>query len=179
MLQIFKLRDDPVLDFAAAELKKYLRMMMPEEKVVAIVCDPNAKDGFRLGLLEDFSLSCEAEDAYVDDVVHIDTDEKGGILAGSNPRSVLFAVYRYLRLNGCRFLFPGAEGEHIPMKKVTPQQYHKLADHRYRGHSIEGDPSLEQVLAYIDWMAKEELNSFGCYSIFNYMNRYYKHRSNS
>ena len=39
MLQIFKLRDDPVLDFAAAELKKYLRMMMPEEKVVAIVCE--------------------------------------------------------------------------------------------------------------------------------------------
>ena len=178
MLQIYKLRDDPVLDFAAEELKKYLRMMMPEEKVVSITLDPEAQDGFRLGLLEDFSLPCEAEDPLVDDVVHIETDERGGVLAGSNPRSVLFAVYRYLKLNGCRFLFPGAEGEHIPKKQVQPQKYHKLADHRYRGHSIEGDPSLEQVLVYIDWMAKEEMNSFGCYGIFNYMTRYYKHRYN-
>ena len=178
MLQIYKLRPDPVVDYAAEELKKYLRMMMPDEKVVQIAYAPDAKDGFRLGLLEDFSLPCEADDPYVDDVLHIDTTENGGILAGSNPRSVLFAVYRYLKLNGCRFLFPGAEGEHIPQKQVQPQKYHKLADHRYRGHSIEGDPSLEQVLAYIDWMAKEEMNSFGCYGIFNYMTRYYKHRYN-
>lgn len=179
MLHIYKLRDDPVLDFAAEELKKYLRMMMPEEKVVKIALDSKATEGFRLGLLEDFNLPCEAEDAYVDDVVHIDTQETSGILAGSNVRSVLFSVYRYLRLNGCRFLFPGAEGEYIPQQKVKPQKYHKLADHRYRGHSIEGDPSLEQVLGYIDWMAKEEMNSFGCYSIFNYMTRYYKHRFNN
>ena len=147
MLQIYKLRDDSVITFASEELKKYLRMMMPEEKVVNITLDPGAKDGFRLGLLEDFSLPCEAEDVLVDDVIHIDTGENGGILAGSNPRSVLFAVYRYLKLNGCRFLFPGAEGEFIPKKPVAPQKYHKLADHRYRGHAIEGDPSLEQVLS--------------------------------
>ena len=179
MLQICKLRDDSVLNFAAEELKKYLRMMMPEEKVVDIRCDPKATDGFRLGLLQDFGLPCEAEDPLVDDIVHIETNECGGILAGSNPRSVLFAVYRYLKLNGCRFLCPGAENEHIPRQKVVPQSYHKLADHRYRGHAIEGDPSLEQVLSYIDWHAKEEMNGFGCYGIFNYMTRYYKHRYNN
>ena len=179
MLQIYKLRDDSVVNFAAEELKKYLRMMMPQEKVVNITFSTEGQNGFRIGLLQDFGLSCEAADPLVDDVVHIDTRENGGILAGSNPRSVLFAVYRYLKLNGCRFLFPGAEGEHIPRKNVAPQKYHKLADHRYRGHSIEGDPSLEQVLGYIDWMAKEEMNSFGCYSIFNYMTRYYKHRYNN
>ena len=133
MLYIYKLRDDPVLDFAAEELKKYLRMMMPEQKLVQITLDPKATDGFSLGLLEDFGLTSEAEDPYVDDVVHIHTEENSGILAGSNPRAVLFAVYRYLKLNGCRFLFPGAEGEYIPLKNVAPQQYHKLADHRYRG----------------------------------------------
>ncbi|MBO5868701.1 MAG: DUF4838 domain-containing protein [Oscillospiraceae bacterium] len=179
MLQINKLRADHVIDFAAEELKKYLRMMMPEEKQVDIIYNPDATEGFRLGLLEDFSLPCEANDPAVDDIVHIETTQTGGILAGSNPRSVLFAVYRYLKLNGCRFLFPGAEGEHIPHKPVEPQSYHKLADHRYRGHSIEGDPSLEQVLTYIDWHAKEELNSFGGYGIFNYMTRYYKHRFNN
>jgi len=178
MIQIKKARLDIVIDFAAEELKKYLRMMMPEEKVVKISYEPEAKDGFRLGLLEDFGLPCETDNALLDDIVHIDTDECGGILAGSNPRSVLFAVYRYLRLNGCRFLFPGAEGEVIPRKPVEPQKYHKLADHRFRGHSIEGAPSLEQVLDYIDWHAKEELNSFGSYDIFCYMRYYYLHVHN-
>ena len=178
MLQINKMHDQIVINFAAEELKKYLRMMMPEEKKVNISYAPEAKEGFRLGLLEDFGLPCESDNVILDDIVHIDTDENGGILAGSNPRSVLFAVYRYLKLNGCRFLFPGAEGEVIPRKKIAPQKYHKLADHRFRGHSIEGGPSLEQVLDYIDWHAKEELNSFGSYDIFTYMRTYYRHTRN-
>ena len=178
MLKIYKMQDDIVINFAAEELKKYLRMMMPLEKAVKISCNPQATDGFRLGLLEDFGLPCETDNALLDDIVHIDTDECGGILAGSNPRSVLFAVYRYLKLNGCRFLFPGAEGEFIPRKAVEPQKYHKLADHRFRGHSIEGAPSLEQLLDYIDWHAKEELNSFGSYDIFCYMRYYYLHVHN-
>ncbi|MBO5868759.1 MAG: DUF4838 domain-containing protein [Oscillospiraceae bacterium] len=178
MLYIKKLRLDVVIDFAAEELKKYLRMMMPHENVIRIVYEPEAKDGFRLGLLEDFSLPCETDNTLLDDVVHIDTDSQGGILAGSNTRSILFAVYRYLRLNGCRFLFPGAEGEVIPKKNVEPQKYHKLADHRFRGHSIEGASSLEQILDYIDWHAKEELNSFGSYDIFCYMRNFYLHTLN-
>ena len=71
MLQINKLRADHVIDFAAEELKKYLRMMMPEEKQVDIIYNPDATEGFRLGLLEDFSLPCEANDPAVDDIVHI------------------------------------------------------------------------------------------------------------
>ncbi|MBR2080213.1 MAG: hypothetical protein IJ980_01085 [Oscillospiraceae bacterium] len=62
MLQIKKMRCDHVIDFAAEELKKYLRMMMPEGGDVAISTEPEAKDGFRLGLLEDFSLPFEGED---------------------------------------------------------------------------------------------------------------------
>lgn len=179
MLFIKKMRADHVIDFAAEELKKYIRMMMPEAGEMEISYEPGAKAGFRLGLLEDFDISAEEHDPYWDDIVHIDTQADGGILAGSNPRSVLFAVYRFLKLNGCRFLFPGIDGEHIPRKTIQPQKYHKLADHQLRGHSIEGDPSLEQVLSYIDWHAKEELNCFGCYGIFNYMRRYYKHRLNN
>ena len=179
MFVIKKIRADHVIDFAAEELKKYLRMMMPHAGDIEISFDPEAKDGFRLGLLEDFGIESEAQDPYWDDVVHIETDEKGGILAGSNVRSVLFAVYRFLKLNGCRFLFPGIDGEHIPKKNITPQSYHKLADYQRRGHSLAGDPSVEQVLDYIDYHAKAELNTFGCYGIFNYMRRYYKHRLNN
>ena len=178
MLYIKKVRLDYAIDFAAEELKKYLRMMMPHVLEVEITYEPEAKDGFRLGLLEDFGLPTEVSEPKYDDVVHIDTDTEGGILAGSNPRSVLFAVYRFLKLNGCRFLFPGFDGEHIPMQNIQPQKYHKAADYRERGHALEGDPSAEQVLDFIDWHAKEEMNSFGCYGIHNYMSRYYNHRNN-
>ena len=160
MLTIKKLRADHVIDFAAEELKKYLRMMMPRCGEIAISYDPAATDGFRLGLLEDFSLPCEAEDPVLDDVVHIDTDTQGGILAGSNSRSVLYAVYRFLRLNGCRWLYAGIDGEHIPVADITPQNYHKMADHRFRGHCNEGPESQTCMRETIDFDAKQELNVY-------------------
>ncbi len=178
--EIKKLRADHVIDFAAEELKKYLRMMMPEAGDVEIIFDPEAKDGFRLGLLEDFGLENEAEDPYLDDVVHIDTDEKGGILAGSNMRSILFAVYRFLRLNGCRWLYPGVDGEFIPMKDITPQKYHKMADHRFRGHCNEGAESQQCMLETIDFYAKQEINVY-MIEFDNpayYYDSYYNHRFN-
>ena len=175
MFVINKLREDPVVDFAALELKKYLRMMMLDCGDIQISYAPQAKDGFCLGLLEDFDLPFEGEDAFWDDVVHIDTDEKGGILAGSNVRSILFAVYRYLKLNGCRFLAPGADGEYIPQKDITPQKYHRLADNQSRGYTIEGRPSIQNVLDYIDYHAKCELNRFNPSSPFVYIGRYYAH----
>lgn len=178
MYQIYKLSSSEPVDFAASELKKYLRMMMPEQGEIDIAYDPNAKTGFRLGLLQEFGLPNEAEDPDLDDIVHIDTDEMGGILAGSNPRSVLFAVYRFLKCNGCRFLFPGTDGEYIPRKTVAPTKYHKMADHRLRAHTTEGDPSLEQALQYIDYQTKNEMNAYGLSQIYIYHSRYYAHRYN-
>ena len=178
MLQIKKLRADHTIDFAAEELKKYLRMMMPEIGEIDILYEPEAQAGFCLGLLEDFGLPFEGEDTMLDDEVYIDTTEDGGILAGSNPRSVLFAVYRFLKENGCRFLFPGTDGEYIPRKNISAIKYHKLADHRFRGHTTEGDPSLEQVLDYIDYHAKQELNCYGVFGVYSYHRRYYLHRFN-
>ena len=178
MYKIYKLHMDCTLDFAAEELKKYLRMMMPDAGEISIHYDPEARDGFRLGLLEDFGLGFEGKDPKLDDVIHIQTDGNGGILAGANPRSVLFAVYRYLKCNGCRFLFPGEDGEYIPMKPVEPVSYHKLPDYRYRAHTTEGDPSFEDVLRYIDYHAKQEMNAYALYAIFPYHRRYYLHRYN-
>ena len=99
MLKIYKLRLGDTFDHAAQELKKYLRMMMPECGEIDIHYAPDAKDGFRLGLLQDFGLPNEAEDPVLDDIIHVDTTAEGGILAGSNPRSVLFSVYRLLKEN--------------------------------------------------------------------------------
>ena len=123
MFSIYKITSHPVVDFAAEELKKYLRMMMPRCGEIDIAYAPDATEGFRLGLMQDFGIDVsEAADADLDDILHIDADERGGIIAGSNPRSILLAVYRYLTINGCRWLFPGIDGELIPTKGIDPHQ---------------------------------------------------------
>ena len=178
MYKIYKVSLNETIDFAAQELKKYLRMMMPDCGGITIEYNPEATDGFRLGLLGDFNLPCESDEPDQDDIVHIETTEEGGILAGSNYRSVLFAVYRFLKLNGCRFLLPGKDGEFIPRKSPEPQSYHKMADSRIRAHATEGDPSLQNVLDYIDYQTKHELNGYGQFESFSYFRRYYLHRLN-
>lgn len=181
MLYIKRLRNDSAIEHAAQELKKYLRMMMPECGEIEITYDPTAADGFRLGLLEDFGLPNEAADVVLDDIIYVDTDEKGGILAGSNPRSVLFATYRMLRENGCRWLYPGPDGDYIPLvETLQPVKYRKAADHRVRGFCDEGSVSQTNMLECIEFYAKLELNTFSLeFFIPNgYYNRYYAHTRN-
>ena len=180
MLTINKLRCDSAIDLAAEELKKYLRMMMPECGDIKIFYNPEAKDGFRLGFLEDFGLPFEGEDADLDDVIHVETTTEGGILAGSNPRSVLFAVYRMLKENGCRWLYPGIDGEYIPMQDIAPVSYHKVPDNRLRGFCDEGAPSQGMMLEWIEWAAKMEMNAFSLeFFVPNgYYNAYYSHIKN-
>ena len=159
MYSINKITSNPTVDFAAEELKKYLRMMMPDAGEIIIKYAPDATDGFRLGLMADFSLdTSEATDLSLDDILHIDTDAMGGIIAGSNPRSVLLAVYKYLTLNGCRWLFPGIDGEFIPVKDVEATKYHKMADCRYRGQCNEGAEFQPNMMEVIDFTPKIGMN---------------------
>ncbi len=176
MYTINKITSDHVVDFAAEELKKYLRMMMPRCGEIKIVYAPEASDGFRLGVMSDFGLdTSEAEDVSLDDILHIDTDLFGGVIAGSNPRSVLLAVYRYLTINGCRWLFPGIDGEFIPIRDIAPTSYHKMADCRYRGQCNEGAEAQHLMMEAIDFTPKIGLNifmlEFDVPSV--YYNRYY------
>ncbi len=160
--KICKLTDDRVVDFAATELKKYLRMMMPECGDIPITrAGAPVEDAFTLGVMADFGLdTSEAEDITLDDILHIDTTEQGGVIAGSNPRSVLLAVYRFLRENGCRWLYPGIDGEYIPVKDVQATKYHKMADARYRGQCNEGAESQPDMMLAIDFTPKIGMNIF-------------------
>ena len=182
MYQIFKITSHPVVDFAAEELKRYLRMMMPRCGEITISYDPNAIDGFRLGLMADFGLdTSEASNLELDDIVHVDTDEQGGIIAGDNTRSILLAVYKYLTINGCRWLYPGVDGEFIPIKNIEAVKYHKAADCRYRGQCNEGAESQQAMLETIDWAPKVGMNvymlEFDIPTV--YYNWYYDHRHNT
>ena len=178
---IYKITADATVDFAASELKKYLRMMMPESGDVSILYNPEAKDGFRLGLMQDFGLAIsEVQDPALDDLLYIETDEWGGVIAGDNPRSVLLAVYEYLRQNGCRFLFPGIEGETVPLAEVKPVSYRHKASCRYRGPCIEGACSQEILLNAIDFLPKAGMNTFQMQFFVPtvFYQRYYEHKHN-
>ena len=161
MYVIYKVCANPTVDFAAEELKKYLRMMMPRCGHVPIVYDPNATEGFRLGLMQDFGLDVsDAADPKQDDILYIDTDEANGIIAGSNYRSVLLAVYRYLNENGCRWLFPGVDGEYIPMQAVKAVKYRKKADLRVRAQCNEGAEYQPNMMEIIDFQPKIGMNVY-------------------
>lgn len=80
----------------------------------------------------------DAADCRLDDVIYVDTDKSGGIIAGSNPLSVLIAVYEMLRQNGCRCLCPGLDGELVPNKELEPVKYRHLRYRYLHGMDLRG-----------------------------------------
>jgi len=181
MLIIYKISSCSPIDYAAEELKKYLRMMMTECGEIQIKYDPEAKDGFRLGLMQDFGLDVsDAEDTELDDILYIDTDKNGGIIAGDNPRSVLLAVYEYLRQNGCRWLFPGVDGEYIPVKEIESVKYRFKPTSRYRGWCNEGAEYQSDMIDAIEFVPKVGMNVFMIefFKPVGYYRRYYNHEHN-
>ncbi len=182
MLSIHVHSPHSVLFFAAEELKKYLRMMMPDEGEISIDLAPDAKDGFRLALMQDLSLDVsDVRDTALDDILYIDTDARGGVIAGDNPRSVLLAVYEYLRHNGCRWLFPGPDGEYIPLKNVASVKLRHVPSLRYRGWCNEGAMARETMLEMIEFTPKIGMNvmmiQFRIPKTF--YTRYYEHSRNA
>ena len=182
MLTVNKLISLTPIDFAAEELKKYLRMMMPDAGEIKTAYAPDAKDGFRLGLMQDLGLDVsDADDTELDDIIYIDCDTEGGIIAGDNPRAVLLAVYEYLRQNGCRWLLPGIDGEFIPMRDIKPVKYRHLASCRYRGQCNEGGEFQPDMIDVIDWTPKVGMNVFMIEyeNPVGYYRSYYTHKTNT
>ena len=161
MYFINKITSHSTVDFAAEELKKYLRMMMPEGGDVRISYAPDANDGFRLGLMSDFGLdTSDVKDPAVNDIIYIDTDERGGIIAGANYASVLLSVYEYFRQMGCRWLFPGIDGEYIPIKDITPVKHRFVPSCQCRAFCWESGVSHGCTLDMIDFVPKVGMSSF-------------------
>ena len=80
MLKIYTTCAHSAVDYAAWELKKYLRMMMPRCGDVSVAYDPAATDGFRLGLASHFGIALETDTPEAGDVHEF--DDRGGILLG-------------------------------------------------------------------------------------------------
>ena len=181
MLKIYKTLSASPVDYAAEELKKYLRMMMPEAGDVIISYDKVSTDGFRLGLISELGLDAsDIENPELDDVIYIETDTRGGTIAGANPRAVLIAVYEYLRRCGCEWLLPGVDGERIPKQDIVPVSYRHKPSMRYRGNCIEGAVSQQIMESFIELMPKLGLNTFMVQfrNPIEFYRRYYNHTRN-
>ena len=102
------------------------------------------------------------EDPALDDAYAVEIQQGIGFIAGSNPRSVLLGVYAFLQAVGCRFIRPGPDGEILPQLAAGQMTAHfaRRADYRYRGFSIEGAVSRENVYAMIDWAPKLGYNLY-------------------
>lgn len=153
---------EPTVRFAAEELARYLR----KATRASGRCAASSRSGtvrFTLGVCSALGMEPPKSVAPGDDWVCIRPQEDGYILSGSNPRSVLFAVYRYLQALGFRWIRPGERGEIIPRLATPLARRLSVSEHAsysYRTVCIEGAASKQHVIDLIDWMAKQGMNGY-------------------
>ena len=179
-INITRVGDHPTVAFAAAELKRILRAMDPEADI-AVRCggyDPAAADVLWVGA--DPALGVGQSDA---DAIAVDVKNGRGVIAGSNPRAALIAVYRFLREAGCRFIRPGADGEVIPHADAAGivASLRESASYPHRGVCIEGSVSYENVRDMIDFLPKVAMNEYFVQFAVptEFFARWYEHRGST
>lgn len=163
----------PAIEFAGKELARYIGLMAGDVNAAAVVGDPTSATftavddkktiHLELGLLSDFGLTVEGViDPLFDDAIYIDVSDTKGIIAGSNPRSVLFAAYRFLEAGGCRWIRPGEGGDYIPLRRIDNLKLtlSETAENRFRGYTPDGAYSLDHLLEHIEWAPKVGLNTY-------------------
>ncbi len=160
-LIIAKIGHDPVIGFAFDELVRLAKAM---DKNIFI--DGRTYDAYDPSLDTVLWLGFDGSVAEnkLDDEIRIDVKNAAGIITGSNPRSVLIAVYRFMHELGCRFIRPGDDGEIIPQKKLTHDSINvdvaEKAAYRHRAYCIEGANSYEHVYNVINWLPKVGMNGY-------------------
>lgn len=182
---------EPAVQFAARELSRYLKKATGLRIPVARCIGDNGKTGslgqgqplFTLGVCDRVGVKRPAGVSDADDWISIQPRGAGYILTGSNPRSVLFAVYRYLRELGFRWLRPGSRGEIVPRLRSPLRRglaIDERASYRFRTVCIEGATTEKHVVDLIDWAAKHAMNGYFLqfqYGLY-FFQRWYSHHDN-
>ena len=183
-ITIAKIGNNKTVEFAVEELKKYLKMIDSElfidvhsyEKY-----DDKVKNVVWVGLDPAFEV-IETEDKTLDDAILIDIAENVGVITGANPRSVLIAVYRFLKELGCAWVRASIDGEVIPSYTMTPITMYisEEPSYRHRAICIEGATSYEHVISMIDWIPKASMNGYHTqfFLPYEFFDRWYSHREN-
>lgn len=181
-ISIARLGDDPTVAYAADELVRYLALVTGKDVTLhrQELCYPD--DGIRVGLMASLQIKApRVADPKWDDAIYVDVKNGRGCIAGNNPRSVLIAVYRYLREQGCRWVRPGSDGEYIPRKAIlSPVMVVETPSYRHRGVCLEGAVSYEHVRDMVDWLPKNGFNAYFTQfrESYTHYNRWYAHQKN-
>ena len=171
----------PAVRFAARELARHLKLATGED--ISVSCAEQAKGAdFVVGPAPSAGLALPTNVTPDDDWICVRPAPAGGyLITGSNPRSVLFAAYRYLRECGFRWIRPGSRGIVIPRLRSPVVPGITLAErpsYRFRTVCIEGATSVSHMRDLIDWQAKHGMN--GYFLQFHYglefFQRWYEHR---
>ncbi len=148
--------------FAAWELQKYLEYVLEGDFPVITTNTYKADDKNTIYLGVDLVDELEkADDPFLDDNILIDVENFNGIITGTNPRSVLIGVYRFLKEKGYVFLRPGKDGEVIPDAVNGDRVFvSEKASYRCRTICIEGTVYQENLMDTIDWIPKASMNGY-------------------
>lgn len=158
--------------FALSELNRYYNILTADDGLTA-----EAKV-----IPEEFSGGFENYDSFFDDAYIVRAGGGRIDITASNERSVLLAVYGFLRKLGCIFTRPGAGGEVLPAvkKENFRGELRFKAKYRHRGVAIEGAVSYENVAAMIDYLPKNGYNSYFLQfdNSYEFFERWYLHKNN-
>ena len=165
-ITVAKIGNNKTVNFAVEELCKYLKLIDPElmlDRRLYDECSESVKGVIWVGEDKAFDSLLPAVDKRdLDDAIYIDVDKSKGIITGTNPRSVLIAVYRFLKELGCAWVRDTSDGEIIPRYALSPISVYvcEKASYRHRGVCIEGSDAYEHVFEMINWLPKAGMNAF-------------------
>lgn len=166
------------LIFAAKELQKYLRKSCNGDfPIIPVESFKNAEENtIFMGINIESSMKSVKNQKF-DDAIFIRVKDYSGSISGSNARSVLIAVYRFLKEIGFYFLRPGTDGEIIPeITEKCDVMVNEAAKNRHRGICMEGTIYQENLFDIVDWLPKVGFNSY--FTQFKipkvFLDRYYK-----
>ncbi len=183
---IGQLGQDPVITFAVDELARYLKQMDHSLVIDRMLFDEVQPEMGHV-LWVGFGKGLDVPFHQWDDEIALTLDQGKGCITGSNARSVLIGVYRFLKELGCSFLHPGKAGERVPEKKLDflsdPSltiHLREKASYRHRGVCIEGADSYENIEEMIDFLPKVGLNEYYVQFMVptEFFDRWYNHRNN-
>lgn len=150
------------LRFAAEELQKYLSYVSDSDYSIIPTGEYNAEESnviyLGVNLVDGIP---QVDDPKLDDAIYINIKDSKGFITGSNARSVLIGVYRFLKEKGFVFLRPGKTGEYYPETLDGLDVYVcEKPSYRHRGICIEGTVYQKCLNETIDWLPKAAMNGY-------------------
>lgn len=160
----------PIEAFAASELARYLHRMTG----LWVGSEPVAGCTIHIGM-EAYGACCGKPRAQQmlrnlsPDGFIVRRVPEGVLLAGASPRATLWAAHAWLETFGCRWFFPGHDGEVVPHLNPEALRLDRSIDLRmtpaFTKRGVVADPSSDAFEDWIDFAAKKRLTTVAAHSI--------------